>query len=175
LHSDHLLEFRLLLLPAGDIQSGYCGFQCGASGIRPPVFPGAAAGLYAPVSPAAAAGACCARRNVRSGGGAECSNSGLGSFGTPGSAKCPEMGLGSFGILAQLTREAMIRPSEDILPVSRLQHGKWAPRRKCCVYNETYAVNRLETFRSRALVKLGACDAFRPTSQCRGVGRPALA
>ena len=45
------------------------------------------------------------------------------SFGTPGSAKCPEMGLGSFGILAQLTREAPIRPSEDI--TSRFQVTAW--------------------------------------------------
>ena len=74
-----------------------------------------------------------------------------------------EFGIGFVWHLARLAREAsvrkwdwvrlvsprsrpakrLIRPSEDILPVSRLQHGEWAPRRKCRVYNEKYAVRRV--------------------------------
>lgn len=44
----------------------------------------------------------------------------------------------SFGIL---TKRRFGR-AKNILPVYRLQHEEWAPRRKCRVYNENYAVNR---------------------------------
>ena len=61
------------------------------------------------------------------------------------------MGLGSFGIPAQLIREAMILPSEDMLPVYRLQHGKSAPMRKCFVYNKNYAVTARRPPSSRSV------------------------